>query len=269
MGDQDDQAVINQQAQVDEPESQRPDSEETIAEQPTEEAPHTDDIQQAPSQETAEGGDIEGKSKTRYERRIDKLVGKLKEQSNPKTNNEAFDEIFKANESLIKPEDYEMGLNPEDLDKRMEARRLADREQIKREIQAEQDYRNTVNEHLTDIDTVQQELGDNEILDGLVARLYDEANKMIDPTTGQAIFVPRVKMSDIYKDVKAAMDKNSTKAAAEVQAKVMEQASDQAVPPSVSKGSSTNLEAEAALEKARSTGRDEDWAEVLKRRLKS
>lgn len=261
MGDQ--QQAENTEAveEIAQDDSTRPES-NNESEVPTEETQEeTDDTSSSREQE---GGDTEEK-KSRYERRVDKLVSKLKAQSENKAT-EASSDIF-GDEPLVRPEDYENGLSEQELEQRLMARSIQEKEQIKRELKAEAEYERNVADHIADIDSVQSRLGDNKDLDYLVAQQYEALNYLTDPRTGQTVFIPRVKMSEIYAKLERVIDKKSTQAAADVSGKLADQIGEQAVPSSVSSNSNPDLEGQAAFEKASSTGRDEDWAEVLKRRL--
>lgn len=218
----------------------------------------------SPSHDQEGGDDTEHKS--RLERRVDSLVDKLKAQGQQPQIDASQ---FFGNEPIFSPEEIEAG----QFDPIAVSQRLQQREQRVQALAAQQavaavEYQATVKDHLSDMDTVAKELGNDPVLDKLVAKQYDALNHQVDPRTGIRVFVPTVKMSEIYKDLKDALDKKSTAATADMQVRVANQASEQAVPVSVSGAPSKDLEGQAAFQKAAKTGQTEDWAEVLKKRIK-
>lgn len=264
MGDQDE--AVTTEAPVEGADSTRPESEpEVVVETPQEPTP-TDDQQPTSSHENEEGGEIEGKKPSRLERRVDKLVSKLKEQTQSPTQ-EVISNVV-GEQPLVTQEDYTNGLDPQVLEQRLEQRRFQDREQIKQELKIEAEYKQGVTEHLQDTEKVQEKLGDNPELDKLVAQQYEALNWLTDPRTGQTVFVPRVKMSEIYDNLSKVIEKSNVQAAADITGKIVQQAGEQAVSPSISNTPSDNSEDEALFNKAKSTGNVRDWAEVLKRKVK-
>jgi len=271
MEEQDTQQAVQPESQP-EPEVQSDDTtrqvsgdgEPSVVESLKEAIAEQSDPSATSSSETQRGGE-DTEKKPRIERRVDSLIEKLK-QSNQQPTDPS--QLF-GDEPIFTQEEIESG----QFDPNALSQRLKQREDKVSQVAAQQavqyiQYQSSVNEHLADIDNVQKELGNDLVLDKLVAKQYDALNHQVNPITGQRVFVPTVKMSEIYKDLKDALDKKSTAKAAEVQNKVAQQAADQAVPVSVSQAPSTDLEGQAAFEKAASTGQVEDWAEVLKKRIK-
>ncbi len=213
-----------------------------------------------------EGGDDTERKPTRIERRNADLVDKLKQATQSRETPDVY-----GNEPIFTPEEIESGsFDPAALQQRLENKMAQNAQVVERQVMARLEYNNQVNQHLADIDSVQKELGEDPILDKLVAKQYEALNNQTDPRTGTKIFVPQVKMSEIYKELKEALDKKTVAATANVQARVNESANNQAVPVSVSNStSSTDMESQATLEKALQTGTTEDWAEVLKKKFKS
>jgi hypothetical protein len=267
------QAVQNEQPEPQVPEdTTRPVSSPVAAADPNDQQDKdkffkdVDSVDSTSTPSDQEGGDVtEDKKPSRIEKRFDKFTSMLKEQAQPQQ--PALSQVF-GNDPLFTQEELETGsIDPASLQQRLLQREMQSEERIKQQVRADLEYRSTVQDHLADIEKVSEEIAADPAIEKLVSKQYDALNKMTDPRTGQEVFVPRVKMSEIYQEFKEALDKKTTAATADVQARVNAQANMQAVPPSVTNASTHDLEGQAALDKAMQTGRDEDWAEVLKRRI--
>lgn len=256
--DEKNQAVQTETTQVED--TSRPVSTETTVADTLREA-----VTETPSTPSDQKGGADTEKQTRLERRVDTLVDKLKQTTQQPSDPT---QIF-GNQDLFTKEELEAGaFDPQALQSR-----LAEREQKVSQLASQQavaalKYESAVNEHIADIDSVKGEIGSDPELDTIVAEQYTALNTIIDPRTGARAFVPQVKMSDIYKKFKAVVDKKATAAAADVTNKVTQQATEQAVPVSVSQAPSEDLEGKATFEKATQSGATEDWAAVLKRRIK-
>ncbi len=247
-------------------------TEDTTRPVSTEEAPSVADTlrdavtESEPSTPSNQEGGVDTERKpSRAERRVESLVDKLK-QTGQQTNDPS--QIF-GNDPIFTPEEIESGsFDPGLLQQRLEQREQRVQQQATSQALAAIDYRASINDHLSDIDSVKKEMGDDPVIDKLVARQYEALNHQTDPRTGAKVFVPTVKMSELYKELKEAVEAKSNAKAADMQARVNAQADDQAVPVSVLNAPSTDLEGQATLDKALKTGTTEDWAAVLKRKVK-
>lgn len=198
---------------------------------------------------------------TRAERRISKLIDKLKAKDEPHNTQPVFD----PNAPLIDPQADQ--IDPNQFNQTYQQHRYADRELVKRELKAEMQYEKTVEDHLSDAESTAKEINDDKV-EAFIAQRYEEINNVYDPRTGQFVFVPRVKMSDLYKDLKGIIDKQTVSAQADVTAKISRQAEESAAPISGKSQSTQDYEGEAMYEKAlNSNGNPEIWAEVIKKRL--
>lgn len=223
-----------------------------------------EEVSEPTSTETEKGGDDTERKQSRAERRVETLVEKLKQQGQ-----NVDPSLVYGDEPLFTPEEIESGqFDPTALSERLQRREARNRQLAEQQVMQRLEYNNSINEHLSDTEVAQKELSNDPDLEKLVVRQYNALNMMTDPRTGQEVFVPRVKMSDIVKEMKAVIEKKSNSSAADIQAKLNAQANDQAVPVSVSQSSSTNLAGEQAFTKARQSGQVEDWAAVLKAKLK-
>ena len=244
---------------------------EAASQQPQE--PVTTQEPQAPEAEQASGEEklqssTEGKKKpSRAQRRIQSLIQKLKEKDKPS-------EGFSPVESQVAQQVVGPDLTPDEegfVD--INAVKEAAKQEAIREMMAVIQHREAAKEHITDIE---QTLKAPELdpksdkydpdLDKLIAEEYEKVNKIVDPYTGQEVFVPREKMSDIYKRVKRVLDKYRSQGEQEGAEKVQKQQGVTAVSPSTSaKPDSEAYETQALFEKARQSGDTETWAEYLKR----
>jgi len=159
-----------------------------------------------------------------------------------------------ASEPLIKPEEYVEGIDPKVLEERLSRQRLADKEAIKKEVIAEFEYKSKIQDHLNDVEDCKKipeldeksEKYDPELA-SLVVEQYNLANSVYDPFSGGRVFIPKVKMSEIYNRYKPVIEKWRTKGEVQATQKVVEQIGETAVAPSSQKKTS-----EPSLEEMRS-----------------
>lgn len=237
---------------------------ETVKEAPQDTSPEQKPVEadQPKQEEAKKEAPKEEKKPTRSERRVHQLLDKLKDQKGQEAQNQTPPWLDEARKPLIDPQMAENGIDPNVLEQRFEAKRIADRELIKRELTAQSQRESAIKDHLSDVEKTQELLKDDPEFDELVAEQYDIANT--DPFGN---FIPRVKMSDIYNKMKKILDKKTVSAQADVSAKLAVQAEQTALQPS--KGQSTkDYEDDALFNEAKDSGSTEKWAEVLKRRIK-
>lgn len=217
---------------------------------------------QEPLVKSSEGEEAP-KKPTRAERRIPQLLEKLRSSGESKTDAPSLSQILGPEQPLIRPDEYEQGVDPNELERRFQDARLRDREVTKRELRAEMSFEQSVKDNLSDVESTQKELEDEpEQIDRYVAEQYQALN-----FNAQGQFVPRKKMSEILKDAKSIMEAYGVKAVSEVTGKMVKQAEESAVAPSRSGAQSRDYTAESQFEKARESGSMEDWAAVLKKRI--
>lgn len=208
---------------------------------------------------------------TRRDRRINKLIEKLKGKDSTSQPAPDINQVLglQPNAPIITDADVdEYGGIPKDvLNRRLEEKLLQERQLIKQELAAETSYKETVRDHLSDAEKTLELLKDDEVLDEIVAEQYDLINYSIDPYTGQKVFTPRVRMSDIYAKQKRLLDSKITKAQADVTGRLHSQSQESAVAPSATGESSRDYQSEQIYQEAVESGSEEKWAEVIKRRL--
>jgi predicted transcriptional regulator len=214
----------------------------------------------------------DGNKPTRYERRVQKLIGKLKEKDQNQTNGVAPDinEILglNPNQPLINPNEIaDGGIDPVELERRQQAREMSLRQSIKNEIAAETQFKDTIKDHLADADKTAELLKGDDAMDETVAEQYKLANYQVNPFTGKEEFVPRVKMSDIYAKQKKLLDAQIAKATANVSGKLSQTGQESAIRPSSQGDKTGNEEFNSSFEAAKESGTTESWAEHLKKLL--
>ncbi len=245
-----------------EPNDTQADQQENQEERQQESSPESKDDENITNQ-------TEERRPTRGDRRISKLIDKLKgkDDPNPQADSRSFNELFgrQENEPFI-ASDEDGSLDQAETQRRMEAARLQDRELIKRELRAESEFKETVRDHLTDMEKTLDLLKDDSDLEEIVADEYHKVNYQIDPYTGQERFIPREAMSDIYNKYQKILQKRITSSQADIQVRLRNQ-SDGALQPSVSGESNQDYQEQALYEDAVNDGSDEKWAQVLKKRL--
>jgi hypothetical protein len=151
---------------------------------------------------------------SRIERRIDSLVSKLKETSNnnplpPKTT-QVHDPAKPT--FMFTPEEVEEGaINPETFEQRVNEKVKAvvaqtlEEERRKQETERVRDtYVSMTNDHIADAEKVKESIDAN--LEPIVLQQYEALNYQMNPFTGEKVFVPAVKMSEIAAKVKASFE---------------------------------------------------------------
>lgn len=209
------------------------------------------------------------KKPTRAQRRIQQLLEKVKQGQQ---SGDDYSNVFnEQEEDFITPEEYQNGIDPQVLKQRIEQReqqRLQQHSQsIKQQLKAEMAYEQEVKSHQSDIDSVQssEEIKKNPVLERMAVRLYEKENYSVDPRTGQTFFNPVLKLSEALKIVKQDLEEATGNAMASAQVKADENRETAALSPSQDSSDESDDYTEA-FERARMSGDDKSWAEVLKKR---
>jgi hypothetical protein len=164
---------------------------------------------QTSSQETGNQSGQEAKP-TRFERRIDKLISKVREvgqsqtQEPPANNKQELVTEAEMEEGLVDPkllEERTKGLVQSEVQKALQMERTR--------VQ----YESAVKEHQADLDGVKDI--DPELEAEAVAE-YEAINYQINPFTGQREFVPAVKFSDIVNKINSRAEKIAQKMAEKI-----------------------------------------------------
>jgi hypothetical protein len=242
-----------------------------------EKTPSTDEEASAPDQSAAES---EGKERpSRAEERIRELTGKLKEakqageQAQFQQPSQAGGDLpwAEREEPMVQPGQE---LTPEEYQRHVNARaaRLAElkvRQVLQQEKQRSSQSK-AINDWVSDAENLQRDVKildkesdeyDPDIAESF-SRLVARANRTPD---GQA--VPMNKPSELWEDFQKALKKEGTKRAGQVSASLAKQQAESATPPSQSVKGSKDYEDEELFNKAKESGRDEDWAQVIKKRM--
>lgn len=170
--------------------------------------------------------------RTRGERRISQLLGKLKDQNKPHSQEEYSDLFGGADEPLIKPEEYQTGVDPQEIQRRHQQSLYKIKDQVIREVGTQMKFQQETSNHYTDVEaSLKDPIMSNPKVEKLVSDQYEALNTVINPTTGQRVFVPQVKMSDIIKRVKEIVDGASVEASANLRTKLSEQHDESAASP--------------------------------------
>lgn len=247
-------------------------------------AQETQETQEPQSQETLEVNEG-GEKKSRLEKRIENLQGKLSQAKTEEDKQRIISLIKKLTEKtkssyapfpkepLIRQEDLEEGIDPQELERRQAAREFALKEEIKQEIQAQNEIVQTTKDHIKDYEETLKanpELDPksdrfNQALADFVTKQYFLANTVYNPMTGQNELVPVVKTSQIVAQVKSLIEQERTKAQADVKGRISQDIQSSAIPPSGAPG-----QAEPPLEELQKRMWDEPEkvAEYLERKLK-
>ncbi len=245
-------------------------SDETSSSETQEETQDLDQGQEeTQEQESAQQPTAEERKPTRAERRVQQLLEKVKAQKNVDSLSNL--ETTQADERLFTPEDYENGIDPEALERRVserEQRKLQQSTQgIKQQLKAELAYEQAAKEHESDIDQVSklEDIKKNPALERMAVRLYEKENYQVDPRTGATYFNPVIKLSEALRIVKEDLAEATGTALAEAQVKANTNRETGALSPTqdMSTGDDDYTQ---ALENARQSGDDHSWAQVLKKR---
>jgi len=248
--------------------------------QPQAESPTADQKAEESTQTSEEGGessqeqsDISGSTEqeaelqnkpTRLDKRINKLrdkqkgissvIGKLEAHKNQVRQPSGGFPQYKA-EPLIKPEEFGTEIDPSELERRVDQRVQLKEEDIVR--RAEQNalsrinYTRNIEDHLTDSESVKKQLddsGESPEVEAYLTKQYEKLNSVYDPIQGVYIFVPQVKMSEIYSEFKSVSEKQATRAAAQLGGELAKQASERPLAPS-SQGKSNEMTLEEMRKK--------------------
>jgi hypothetical protein len=243
-------------------ESTVPEQTQEPVSQPDESTLPTSEPDETPEQEASKPTEVPD-HKPRGQRRIEQLNAKVRELSKPQTQPDPYQQLF-PNEPLIRPEEYETGVDPQMLEQRIGQRLESQKRQAMQEFDSRMQYREAANSHLSDMEQVAQKVADDPELEELVHDQYRRENYLIDPLTGKEFFVPRVKMSDILKKQMNVIEKRVARLSANQNIELGRQHQQMALPPSGKGESSPNYEDDVAIEHAKATG---NWRDVLKRRL--
>lgn len=165
----------------------------------------------------------------RQERRIKKYISQLKEkdQEIEQLKNRVF---TKQDDSLLTKEDLESGsINPDELLQRYQSGLANERNRIKAEIKAETEFELRKGEHERDMDEMQQMVADNPRLEQFLIEQYDLANTFYDPYSGNRVYNPTVKMSELYKKFQPILENFADKKVVEIGKRVVSQSETSAV----------------------------------------
>lgn len=213
----------------------------------------------------------DGKRSTRQERRIHDLLDKLK-ATQSKAQNVSPDIVNPDIQPLITDEEIATGaIDPAQLQTRFNNALKAERNNLKsevmRDLEAQNQFKSTITENLTDLESTQKAMASegNQDLEDIVAEQYRLANYSIDPYTGQEVFIPRVKMSQLYEKQKAILEKRTTARVAATNSKLSDIVSESAGVVGSESKSSEQDDLSESFERARESGSDEDWASYLKK----
>lgn len=177
---------------------------------------------QAPTELQGEQG--ETKKPTRAERRVEQLLHKLKDRPQPPT--------YQAKDQpLITQEEYETGIDPQALEQRLNQRLEATSAKTREAIRTELAYENEARSHMADLESASKDLDPK--LEKLAVRQYEALNYTYDPFSGQRVFVPTVKFSEIVNQVKADLEDITTTRVAESTQRIARAAQEAAIQPGV------------------------------------
>jgi len=128
-------------------------------------------------------------------------------------------------------------------------------------------YKGKIKEYAEDLEKITEapEFNDkyDKRFDEEFSKLYADLN-----FNEKGMFVGKVKASEIYKRLNTLKDSARTEGQAETSLSMARLASNGAVMPTAGTSNRTNADAEEVFEKATRSGKPEDWAEVLKGRVK-
>lgn len=165
------------------------------------------------SSSDGESGDQSGQGTkpTRVERRINQLLTKVKEvgQSQAQDHQQQV-----RREPIVTDEEREAGqVDPAKLDERIQKTVQAT---VQRAIQMDrinQQYTSAVKEHQTDLESVKDLDPD---LESEAVSEYEALNYQINPLTGQKVFIPAVKFSEVVAKIQSRAEKIANKRATEI-----------------------------------------------------
>lgn len=251
-----------------------PDVQETVVAQPeTQESTETESVS-ADSRVAEPEAKPEGERKqTRAEKRLHDLLAKTKSVSAPQKGVPQGFPYDNAPPPLITKEDLENGIDPAVIEARQRQREQLIQAQTTQGAIAQMEQRfelkQTINTHLSDLEATKSALEQekNEDLKDVIAEEYQMLNYVIDPQTGQEVFYPRVKMSDLYAKYKKILSTKVSAQVAENKVKMSDIASESAVLPRATDDVTAQEENDSQeFSRAQSSGKLSDWAAVLKKR---
>lgn len=160
---------------------------------------------------------------TRAERRIEQLIGKLKTRPTAELPTQT------KPEQLIRPEEIENGIDPQALQQRVEQTIQASSQQTRAQIKAELAYEGAVNDHMADLTSASENLDPS--IEKLAVRQYEAINYQINPFTGQQVFMPTVKFSEIVKQIQQDFEQATASRVADATTSLAKQVQQSAVQP--------------------------------------
>lgn len=198
-------------------------------------------------------------------------------KQDPKTVLEELLEGRKQAESdddeLITADDYGKELDPQELNRRYKERLAKTQEKISKDVvsrvKSEIRYETMLETHEKDAQQVleSEELKSNPTLRELVEQQYLATNRVLGQD-GQYHFVPAVTMSQTLSNIKSKLSRLTGQQQAELRQRLQDQADSSAITPSnQTPADHKAIEDAEAFNYARQSGRTEDWAKLLKKRM--
>jgi hypothetical protein len=249
-----------EEVSVSTPEETKATSEEVVEEEVKSEA----------TDETKSEAKTEEVKPTRQEKRIQQLLGKLKEvgqqteqeygasiETPPMADSQAQEEVklpWETDESFVPGREYSV----QELEQ-IVANKV--RQELSKKGQVDK-VQSAIKEYAEDIEWLNreaQELSDPEFDD----KLSNLIVKMNSDEKGN--FVPKMRPRALYEELKGIVEKARVDGTAEASAKLHENHEQGAVTPGSGKTQSRDYEGEALFERASATSSNEDWAKVLKK----
>lgn len=184
---------------------------EEVVEQPgaTSES-QTEGEGQTSSEETGDQSGQEAKP-TRVERRIEKLLSKVKEVGTSQTQQPPVDN---RQQPMVTQDEIEQGsIDPRILEQRIQS---TVQSEVQKAIQIDrvtQQYKSSVQDHQADLEGVKDIDPD---LEAEAVQEYEAVNYQVNPFTGQREFVPAVKFSEIVAKINSRAKKIAQKMAEEI-----------------------------------------------------
>lgn len=225
-------------------ESTKPQDDQQVTEDNSKKDAEISDGTQSTATETEEKKPASNKT----ERRFKKLLDKIKEK----------DEQLKQYQGETPGEDVELKvekdddgnniIDPENMIKVAEDRAYKRAMQTVRQEQMVKEIQSKANEFLADAEAVGEKISSNPALEKMASKLFEAENYIIHPQTGQKVFVPKRKLSEIVNEITEDLGEYSARAKADLQETLNSQAEESAVRPTESRGESTELSSEERKE---------------------
>jgi len=196
-------------------------AETEAVETPTEtSSPEVEAVETAESQTEAssDSSEEQGESQkpTRAERRVQQLLDKLKDK--PKAQDLSPQQTVDENE--IDPTAVKF------VDERVQR----GNQQAIQQIKAELAYERSIEDHADDILKASESLDPK--IERIAVKQYQAMNYQINPFTGQEVFIPTVKFSEVVKSIQADLEDITASKVADAQTSMARQAQESAVQPS-------------------------------------